>query len=48
MYNGLIVEVRTVGEIIEFKWKRGEFKLYLPSRIREKYTLCYCAYLHEK
>ena len=48
MYPGAIVEVGLHGEELSFRWKKGEFKMLLPSRIREKYTLAFCVYLHEK
>lgn len=48
LYSGVEIKVRLEGEQLSFKWKKGEFTMHVPSDLRNKYTLCYCAYLHEK
>lgn len=48
LYSGATVEVRASGEELEFRGRKIGFQMRLPEGVRAKYTLCFCAYLHEK
>lgn len=48
MKNNDCVEVTYNHETIDFEFKETKFSLSLPESVPKKYTICFCAYLHEK
>lgn len=48
MKNGDTIKVAYDHDSITFTFKEASFSLLVPDSVRQKYTLCFCAYLHEK
>ena len=48
MYNGCVIKLKYSLGKISFTFKKDSFELQIPELVTKKYTLCFCAYLHEK
>ena len=48
VYTGAKIHVTLLGSQLTFRWKKGEFVMTVPSDLTKKYTLAFCAYVHEK
>ena len=42
------ITITLEGSQLRFELKDDSFVLEIPEHISEKYTLCFCAYLHQK